>query len=187
MRALSAPAHYYALFGLTDGCDVLLTFYERGGDGARDGGGGGGGGGCVFEVEQKYTTFVDLAARRSDAAARPDERGSRARSTRSRRAARPSREDVRIPVRWAEPASAGAGGGGGGSEATRRAYVQRRADLGPPQASEYGWVSDGPTSGQGAGPSEYGWVSDGPTDSGPLLRLEARDRHLTKAERYGHP
>ena len=30
-------------------------------------------------------------------------------------------------------------------------------------------------------------MSDGPTDSGPLLRLEARDRHLTKAERYGHP
>jgi len=31
------------------------------------------------------------------------------------------------------------------------------------------------------------WIRDSITDSGPLLRLEANDKHLSKAERYGHP
>jgi hypothetical protein len=35
--------------------------------------------------------------------------------------------------------------------------------------------------------SERVWRVDRVNDSGPLLRLESVDRHLTKAERYGHP
>jgi len=31
------------------------------------------------------------------------------------------------------------------------------------------------------------WIRDSITDSGPLLRLEANEKHLSKAERYGHP
>ena len=33
----------------------------------------------------------------------------------------------------------------------------------------------------------YKWVANRITDSGPLLYLESSVRHLSKAERYGHP
>ena len=75
--------HYYALFGATVGADVVLTLYEDedddeggksgangagagaggGGGGGGGGEGGGGGGGGRAELEQKYTTFVDLVSR----------------------------------------------------------------------------------------------------------------------------
>lgn len=48
---LPQPVHYYALFSATIGVDVLLTLVITPN------------GGLVAEVEQKYTTFVDLAFR----------------------------------------------------------------------------------------------------------------------------
>lgn len=117
----AAPApHYYALFTATSGFDVVLTMYSGGVEALGPGGG-------RYEVEQKYTQYVDLRSRAT------------------------------LP-RW---------------------------DLRPFAAS----LNKLEESGSGIG-QEHGalrWVCDRYTDSGPLLRLEADGRHLSKEERYGHP
>jgi hypothetical protein len=53
---LPQPVHYYSLFGATLGSDIVLTLVQTALDSS-------GSGGVVAEVEQKYTTFVDLASR----------------------------------------------------------------------------------------------------------------------------
>jgi len=63
------PVHYYALFSHTIGCDVVVSSQHKGcnKDNTSDNGGGDGNGadesGWWYEVEEKYTQFINLWSR----------------------------------------------------------------------------------------------------------------------------
>ena len=102
------PLHYYSLFSVTRGFDIVLSCYSN----------------RRYEVEEKYTTFIDLASR-------------------------PSLPRIELAV-------------------LAEALNKREEALGRPADS----------------PLE--WFGNRITDSGPILRLESKVQHLSKAERYGH-
>jgi len=108
------PLPYYALHSATRGCDAVLTLY----------------GGRRYELELKYTGFVDLYSRPTW-----------------------PRLDLR-PV------------------------CTRLNDLEQSRAARES--ADAPS-------VVRVWVADRITDSGPLMRLEARDAKLSKADRYADP
>jgi hypothetical protein len=150
---LPRPLHYYALFGATHGCDVVLSFVAASeGEGGR--------GGFIAEVEQKYTTFVDLESR-------------------------PTLPRVELAALAAHLNALEAGGahdsqaakGGPGSAPlgqTPMPAPQREAlavGTATPDARAVGTTA--------------AWRGERTVDSGPLLRFERSP--LTKAERYGHP
>ena len=101
----SEPMHYYSLFSSSLKCDIVLAAYSNN----------------RYEVEIKYTTFVDLQTRPT------------------------------LP----------------------RVEMQYLADT--LNALEQGNGGD------------LSWHANRINDSGPLLRIESKTKHLTKSERYGHP
>jgi hypothetical protein len=100
------PGHYYSLFSTSCGYDIILSQYSDN----------------RYEIEQKYTTFIDLASR-----------------------------DV-LP----------------------RVELQQLCNY----LNEIDKTCNN---------SNLKWICNRITDSGPLLRIDNEQNHLSKAERYGHP
>lgn len=99
------PGHYYSLFSTSKGCDVVVSIYQDN----------------RYEVEIKYTTFIDLQSR-------------------------PTFPRVEL-----EPLCN---------------YLNNHDSS----------CND-----------NFKWTFNRITDSGPLLRIDNNEQHLSKAERYGHP
>lgn len=137
------PLHYYSLFSLSIGYDVLLSCYSQN----------------RYELEMKYTTFIDLVSRRS----RP-------------------RVDLTALVRqlnYLERQHRN------GENPELSSGTTARCNGGCGSCASGSAVSSG-VAAVAAAPVQ--WVADSITDSGPLLRLERVDGpKLTKAQRYGHP
>jgi hypothetical protein len=144
------PQRYSALFSHTCGCDAVLALY----DGRR------------YELELKYTTFVQLASRaawprvdlRPLAAALNDvEMRSAAGAARAARAAAAQQQQ----------AAGGVGGGtGGGGFDNNDDSAAAAAALAACNGLEPVVLTDG------AVVPPVRWVADALTDPGPLLRLE---------------
>lgn len=105
----STYCHYYSLFSISSGYDIILSMY----------------GNKRYELEVKYTTFIDLNSRSS------------------------------LP---------------------RVELTTLCAYLNTIESEKKRPLS-----------ANLKWVCDKITDSGPILRIENDEKHLTKAERYGHP
>jgi hypothetical protein len=111
------PVHYYSLFSVTLGFDVVLTMYSD----------------RRYEVECKYTSYVDIASRRC------------------------------LPRVDMTPLAK---------------YLNELEDQRKNSTKHIEVIKNTAT---------YAWRCDRMTDSGPILRIELENIHLTKAERYGHP
>jgi hypothetical protein len=142
------PLHYYALFSSSRGYDIVLSIYQ----------------GNRYEVETKYTTYVDISSRkvlpRVDMTPLAGYLNKLEAQKRSEQAT-----SADIPVVAATNATTG-------------------STESPPESPPH-------TDRTGPGPTiagdQYQWHCDRITDSGPILRLEHPTRNLQKAERYGHP
>lgn len=142
--SLLHPVHYYALFSATHFADWVLSVYR----------------GNRYELECKYTSFVNLSSRKSL-----------------------PRLDMAPLVRVVNQLEV--------------KYKEKSLFSVPSAQADEDWVKIGVkddsisenTSAKNLCNERVLclWVADRMTDTGPLLRLEHPERHLTKAERYGNP
>jgi len=127
-----SPCHYYALFSASIGADVVLSIYS----------------GNRYELEIKYTTYIDLHSRPCLPRVELEPLVKRL-------------NELELELKLKLQLELG-------TETETKTKTKPKTDVKADQAVE--------------------WFANRINDSGPLCRLEAKAaKHLTKAERYGHP